>query len=333
VPIPLAFIDRDLRCTWSNERFRTFTGRRVAPRQAGVELAELLPASLATALSAEARRVLQIGHEVMVGLPSAIPGVFWRAHIVPLGPRGTDGVVCSLLEPVDERLRTLEDRLQEHASLLAVAAHELKNPLQALSLQLGSLGRAVGAGVEPTDLPGRLAMVRRQVERLERLATRLLDASQATRLRDLDDVDLAAVARETLAAHAEAARAAGCEVRFTSHGATVGRWDRTGLEQVVTNLIENAFRHAGGSRVDVDVRELPGAVRLTVRDHGPGVPLSAQDRVFRMFERLGEGDGSGLGLWIVREAVQAHGGLVRLETPKGGGAAFVVELPSAPLTR
>jgi signal transduction histidine kinase len=108
-----------------------------------------------------------------------------------------------------------------------------------------------------------------------------------------------------------------------------GTWDRLRVEQVVANLVTNATKYAPGSRVEVRVEGDAYSARLEVRDHGPGIPVAAQQRLFQPFERAGGNDpgGLGLGLFIVRQIVEAHGGSVRLRSEPGQGTSFVVELP------
>ncbi|MTV25606.1 PAS domain-containing sensor histidine kinase [Nitriliruptoraceae bacterium ZYF776] len=111
------------------------------------------------------------------------------------------------------------------------------------------------------------------------------------------------------------------------------RADADKVEQVLTNLVENALRYAPGSQVVVSVRPVDGErVHLAVRDHGPGIPADQHRQVFQKFGR-GRGTrraGTGLGLYITRGLVEAHGGHVRLEPPADGGTCVVVDLPVDP---
>ena len=105
-----------------------------------------------------------------------------------------------------------------------------------------------------------------------------------------------------------------------------GRWDRARLDQVLTNLVGNAIKYGEGT---VDV--LVDGTTIVVRDAGTGISLEDQRRIFEPFERgsAAEGKGGfGLGLFIARTLVEAHGGTIRVESPPGSGAAFIVELPA-----
>jgi signal transduction histidine kinase len=113
-----------------------------------------------------------------------------------------------------------------------------------------------------------------------------------------------------------------------------GTWDRLRVEQVITNLLANALKYAPRSRVEIRVEGDEGHARVMVHDQGPGIAEEDQARIFRPFERASADPavgGFGLGLFIVREIVEAHGGALSLRSVPGRGSTFVVELPrSAP---
>ena len=102
------------------------------------------------------------------------------------------------------------------------------------------------------------------------------------------------------------------------------------MEQVLGNLIDNAVKFGMGSPIEVELRARDGTATLSVRDHGPGIPLEEQQELFRRYRRgstaAGLG-GLGLGLHVVREIVEAHGGTVRVDARPGKGSTFTVELP------
>lgn len=179
----------------------------------------------------------------------------------------------------------------------------------------------------------RVESARRQVRRLAHLVNDLLDVSRLSAGRldlDLEEVDLAAVAREVVERHRREALAAGCAVEVLAPAPVPGRWDRTRLEQVTTNLLSNAIKYGKGRPIRVEVRAVDGRARLEVVDHGIGVDPADHERIFQRFERAAsphEFGGLGLGLWIVREILVRLGGSVRVESRLGTGACFVVELP------
>jgi signal transduction histidine kinase len=105
------------------------------------------------------------------------------------------------------------------------------------------------------------------------------------------------------------------------------------LEQVLSNVLDNARRYAGDGLVRVDARRAGSGVELRVVDHGPGIPEGERERIFSHFYRLDSqarpGGGTGLGLAICRGLLEAMSGRIWVETAPGGGAAFVVRLPIA----
>jgi signal transduction histidine kinase len=178
-------------------------------------------------------------------------------------------------------------------------------------------------------------VIRRNVDRLSRLVTSLLDISRISSGRldlELEEVDLAEVAREVAARFEDEARRAGCTIRLRADAPLVGRWDRMRLDQVATNLLSNAIKYGAGKPVEVIAEgDGPRAI-LTVRDHGIGISEADQRRIFQRFERAVSKrnyGGFGLGLWIVRQIVESLGGVVRVQSAPGGGSLFTVELRRA----
>ncbi|WP_375769150.1 ATP-binding protein [Archangium gephyra] len=220
---------------------------------------------------------------------------------------------------------------------LAVASHELKTPLTPLRLQLQGLRRAVeGQGGEPVAPERILRAVRgceSQVRKLAGLVNDLLDVAKLARGRlplHLEAVDLGAVVREVLEQLSSEAARAGCEVELVDGTAVVGQWDRLRLEQVVTNLLTNAFKYGAGRPIHVRVEWEEGRARLSVRDEGIGIAPEHRGRIFGKFERAVSErhyGGLGLGLHITQQIVSALGGAILVDSEVGRGSTFTVELP------
>jgi len=170
---------------------------------------------------------------------------------------------------------------------------------------------------------------------LARLIDDLLDVSRIAAGRlplRIEEMDLAEVAREMVSRSADAAAKAGSQIRLHAPGPVVGTWDRLRLEQVADNLLANAVKYGRGLPIDVRAEASAGTARLVVSDHGPGIAPEDQARIFEQFERAAPSrhyGGLGLGLWIARQLVEAHGGRIRLDSTPGAGAEFTVELPLA----
>jgi signal transduction histidine kinase len=225
------------------------------------------------------------------------------------------------------------EALRLRDDFLSVAGHELKNPLNALQLQLRVLVRKAREERRSDSLAERAERVARTGECLGLLIEDLLDVSRITTGQlhlQLGEVDLAVVAREAVSRMAEELSRVGSEVRVEAEAPVVGQWDRLRLEQVVTNLLSNAGKYGRGRPVRVRVEEAPGLARLSVRDEGYGISLEEQARIFHRFQRAEATrhiQGLGLGLWICRQIAEAHGGSLRVESQPGHGSTFVLELP------
>jgi PAS domain S-box-containing protein len=266
--------------------------------------------------------------------------------------RGADGVYrWHQLRAVPERdgrgvlvgwIGTLSDfedlkrALDARDDFISVASHELKTPMTALQLNLQGLRRqAMGAPVSTGQAPmtDKVDKAIGHVQRLVRLVEELLDVSRITSGRldlQLERCDLADVAREVADRMSDQATRAGSPVKLKADGRISGTWDRIRIEQVITNLLSNAFRYAPGEPVELCVDEVQGRASIRVRDGGPGIPEGDHERIFERFERASRSrrhGGLGMGLYITREIARAHGGSIKVESEPGNGAEFIVELP------
>jgi signal transduction histidine kinase len=216
---------------------------------------------------------------------------------------------------------------------LSIAAHELRTPLAALHLQLQSIHRSFPS-LDPM-VARKVARATLSAERLGELMAALLDSSRlATRGFELQRQPflLAEAVREVAERFREPAALARCALTIVIVGAARGVWDRLRVEQVVTNLLSNAIKYGAGTPVLVRVAVERGDALLTVEDRGPGIPDDALSRIFGQFERatsVRHYGGMGLGLYVSREIVSAHGGSIAAQNLPGGGARFLVRLPLA----
>lgn len=234
-----------------------------------------------------------------------------------------------------ERTGELTRAVSARDEFLSVASHELKTPITSLQLYVHGILRAQANGqLSPEQLAQRLNRVSDQCGRLDKLVNNLLDVSRAdARVLPMqrEELDLALLVSETAERFVEEFARARCQVSVNAADPVVGRWDRMRLEQVVTNLFQNAVRYAPGSQVDITVTDEGTHARAVVRDSGPGICAKEHTRVFERFMQA-EGPrsfagGFGLGLWVVKQVTEAHGGTVSLESEPGAGAAFTVLLP------
>jgi signal transduction histidine kinase len=216
---------------------------------------------------------------------------------------------------------------------LSVAGHELKNPLNALQLQLRILARKAREHQLSDSLAERAERVARTGERLGLLIEDLLDVSRinAGQLQlQCGEVDLTAMAQEVISRMAEELSRADCEALLESERTVEGCWDRLRLEQVLMNLLSNACKYGRKRPIRVRVEVAQGLARLSVQDEGYGIAPEDQERIFQRFQRAEATrhiQGLGLGLWICRQIAEAHGGTLRVESELGKGSTFILELP------
>ncbi|HEX8439805.1 MEDS domain-containing protein [Archangium sp.] len=238
-----------------------------------------------------------------------------------------------LEQRVTERTAELEASLRGRDEFLSVASHELKTPITSMRLYLDGLVRASVRGeLDPDDIPRRLAKAQEQCRRLDKLIVTLLDVSQLSNQRmelDLEEVDLSALVQQTAERHEEQVRRAGGELRVSVQPGVVGHWDELRLEQVFTNLISNTLQHAAGTPVEVTLSVRGRCAVVSVSDEGPGIAPADQPRLFQRFSQVSarRHGGFGLGLWISRQIVEAHGGSIGVDSAPGLGATFLVRLP------
>ena len=215
----------------------------------------------------------------------------------------------------------IEALLRSHQSLLTNASHELRSPLARLKMALAMLEDAA-----PAQRPALRQEIDTNIAELDALVEEVLLAGRL-------DAATAAEQKETvglLGLLAEEAARVGASVQGDDLSCL---GEERLLRRALRNLLENAHRY-GGSEVLASVVRLPsGGAEVRVCDRGPGVPDAYRERIFEAFFRLpGHAEregGVGLGLSLVRQIAQRHGGQVRCEPREGGGSCFVLSLPPA----
>jgi len=244
----------------------------------------------------------------------------------------------------EERLRAeaTQRALEQRDEFISVAAHELRTPLTALNLKVQGVTQALhNAGRDGNTaaiprLAGRLDDGLKQIERLGELVERLLDVShivQGKLVMELEPTDLAEVVEHVIDDFREPAERAGSELCFSASGDGVGTWDRTRLEQAVINVLSNAIKYGSGHPIEVVVEGTDHDTRLSVTDHGIGIAPADLERIFTRFERAAPTrhyGGLGLGLYITRNIVEAHGGAIHVTSHPGESTTFTIELPKQP---
>ena len=335
-------VDADGRLLYANpasEEILGFKAREWLGRSVMPEFARLAPEFWA-AVTSTARRGVRL---------MRVEATVHRAdHTFPIGvttttldgPSGARPRVSAIFTDISDSKRLEElhlraERLEAVAELSSSLAHEIKNPLASIRSSVEQLGRSTRANPDEKFLAG---LIVRESDRLSRLLSEFLDFSRVrvTECRPVDLHDVAAAAIRLVRQHPDCAAG----VKITLEGSpTPMEGDEDLLHRVVSNLVLNAVQ-AAGAKAAVRVRtglaaanELPGAagienpVALRVSDNGPGIPAELQQRLFEPFA-TGRVGGTGLGLAIVQRAVEAHRGLVFVDT-KPGGTTFTIYFPAA----
>lgn len=227
------------------------------------------------------------------------------------------------------------EAIETRDEFLSICSHELRTPLTSLKLQNQLVERALQQD-SVLDRERFSQLVKRsgnQVDRLVRLVEEMLDIS---RIRSgklaivAERVDMISLTRETLERFAAQLQAMKCVVTLSAPAELHGDWDKLRLEQVVVNLLTNAMKYGQGKPIHIEIQKAADHVLLSVKDQGIGIAKEHQTRIFERFERAiskSEISGLGLGLYIVKQIVELHGGTIRVESELGKGSQFIVDLP------
>jgi PAS domain S-box-containing protein len=233
---------------------------------------------------------------------------------------------------------TLRELDVAKSAFLANVSHELRTPLALISAPL----QEILSGDEGLTerLRERLALVRGNVTRLNRMVDAMLDFSRMEAGRiipNLDEVDAAVLLRSLAAGFGPAIERAGLEFAVDLPDLPQpARLDRDIVERIVLNLLSNALKYTQRGSVRLRLRPLPAGFEVTVTDTGIGIPVRDQERVFARFEQLPRraqarsSEGAGIGLAMVKELSGLLGGKVELRSAPGRGSTFTVQLPYLP---
>jgi signal transduction histidine kinase len=232
-----------------------------------------------------------------------------------------DGLIDRMATELD-----VATRLAAISRITGGVAHEIKNPLNAISLRLDLLRARLGEPEE--ELTAEIDILSNEVRRLDRVVKTFLDFSRPVDVK-LTEVDLVAIAREVAELTTPQARLANIRVWFEESAESAPiRGDADMLKQAILNLVLNAIEAMKtGGNLWLRVSREANAVLLNVSDDGPGIPAEARDKVFQLYFTT-KLRGSGIGLAMTYRAVQLHNGTINFSTESGRGTAFQMTFPA-----
>jgi two-component system, OmpR family, sensor kinase len=236
---------------------------------------------------------------------------------------------------LEARVAELEEQLQAFDNFLAMAAHELRNPMTPISAQLELLLAKAPESGGGSRLVNGLKRLEQLVEAYLRRTTLLLEVSRirSGKLQlQIASVNLSALVWAVTDRMKPLADRAGCSVRLTVEESLIVRCDAMATEQILENLLSNAIRYGPGRPIEITLSDDGVLGRLSVRDHGTGIPETDQSRIFEPFHkvrRINRAGGFGVGLWVTRRLVSAMQGEIAVSSAPGAGSTFTVKIPAS----
>lgn len=234
---------------------------------------------------------------------------------------------------LETRIAELEQQLEILNDFLAIAAHELRNPMTPISAQLELLVAKAPQSGGGLGLVKGLKRLEQLVDAYLRRTTLLLEVSRirsGTLQLQIAPVNLSSLVREVADRMMPLADRAGCSLDLTLEEGLILRCDAMAMEQVLENLLSNAVRYGPGGPIEITLSRDGGLGRLSVRDEGVGIAESERSTIFEPFHTVRQINGAGgfgVGLWVARRLVSAMQGEIAVSSTPGAGSIFTVKLP------
>jgi PAS domain S-box-containing protein len=268
--------------------------------------------------------------------------LFW-AHVTINAIVNDNGELhgfAKITRDITERKNMIDElhAIQAREDFLSIASHELKTPVTILLLQLQGLQRYLQKNNDPVAeqafIAKNIVTCEQQAKRLSKLLDQLLDL---TRIRlgqinlELQEIDLGLLMQDIIL-RTQNILPQGIDIKLAIKQPVIGKWDINRVEQILTNLISNAIKYGDNKPIEIMLNKDTHRQQaiLSVKDYGLGIPVEMQHKIFERFERAERSrnlGGLGLGLYIVRQIVEAHGGSIQVQSEEGQGSIFTVLLP------
>ena len=326
LPLGVMMLDRGMRLRYTNRSAAAIFGFD-RERMQNAHLIEAVPN-----LELERRTQEVVGGQ-SGGAPFIVAGKrvsrSYAVTVYPLTDQDDDVIGALILAEDHTELLALERARQE---FLSNVSHELRTPLSSVKLMLETVCESEDEDARKIFVPQALF----EVDRLTSLVQRLLDQARAQSGRlvlELTQVDLEAIIQPIIRSFEPAAGTKGVALDFRPQRPVVVEGDAHRLSQVLVNLIDNALRYTNeGGAIAIETNVDGGHAIITVSDNGMGIPYKDLPHVFERFyvvdrSRARGQAGAGLGLSIVKDIVEAHGGSVTVDSLLGSGTRFTVRLP------
>jgi signal transduction histidine kinase len=235
------------------------------------------------------------------------------------------------LADAQARIAELEAAVKSRENFIASVGHELRNPLVPIVLTVERL-RDLAATGDIERIRRSIDILGKATEAFTRRTTQMLDLARITSgsfVLAEEALDISQCIADTVERHADIARRAGCALQTHIEAGVAGRGDRAALEQLLDNLLSNAFKYGAGRPVCVEFSTGGTQGCVQVRDRGAGIPIEEQGRIFGLFERARNhgAPGLGIGLWIAAQIAAAMRGSLGLQSVPGNGANFILTFP------
>ena len=235
-------------------------------------------------------------------------------------------------QPADRLIEELREAIRVRDDFLAIATHELRNPLTPILLGL-QLIRAAEKSRDGAKLMHELGRLERQIKHFVARTNTLLEVAQITSGKfDLDpsELNLSELIAEVVNDYMPLAVRSGSQLTINLQNDVIGLFDRTAVSGIVENLLSNAIKYGQGKPIEIALTATAEVARITIRDNGIGIDEKDKARIFERFERaVGRQvqSGFGIGLWLSRSYVELMGGSITVFGEPGAGSMFTVSLP------